>query len=183
VTDPPPAAPPPPGSSATTFVVIVVAVLGVGVVVVGILAAIAIPAFVRYTRRAKTAEAVEILGQVARGVAAYYEQERVSTIAPGTVTRSLPPSLARTPPGPSCQPTPWPADADPAWQAIGVAPGDPLRFSYELVVAPDGRSFVARAAGDLDCDGQTSLFERSGVVGPDGELVLSRDLRIENETE
>src|SRR3954463_15135490 len=46
------------------------------VAILGILAAIAIPAFVTYIRRAKTVEATENLSKMFDGAASYYSRER-----------------------------------------------------------------------------------------------------------
>ncbi|MGB5286192.1 MAG: prepilin-type N-terminal cleavage/methylation domain-containing protein, partial [Polyangiales bacterium] len=45
------------------------------VAIIGILAAIAIPAFINYVKRSKTAEASSNLKTMFQGAAAYYEQE------------------------------------------------------------------------------------------------------------
>jgi len=70
-------------------------------------------------------------------------------------------------------PTPLPAcceqggtcDADPAlwavpgWQALGFSIDDEYRYTYSYVPDPGGRSAIVRAVGDVDCDGETSLYE------------------------
>lgn len=88
----------------------------------------------------------------------------------------LPVALPLTPSQVPCgsQPQPWPPDAAPGWKALGFAPPEPLRYSYEYLPDPDGKSFAVRAHGDLNCDGRTSLFE-----GRPGQL----SLHIENEFE
>jgi hypothetical protein len=88
----------------------------------------------------------------------------------------LPPALPLTPSQVPCgaSPQPWPQDAALGWSALGFAPDQPLRYSYEYVPDPDGKSFTVRARGDLNCDGKTSLFEsRPGQLRP----------RVENELE
>lgn len=88
----------------------------------------------------------------------------------GQLPAALPLTPSRVPCGES--PQPWPADAPAGWSALGFAPAEPVRFSYEYAPGPDGKSFTVRARGDLNCDGRTSLFE-----GRPGEL----SLHIENE--
>jgi hypothetical protein len=68
---------------------------------------------------------------------------------------------------------PWPADAAPGWSALGFAPTEALRYSYEYAPDPDGKSFAVRARGDLNCDGKTSLYEvRPGQLLPHVENEL-----------
>ncbi len=51
--------------------------------------------------------------------------------------------------------TPSPGFAD-----LGWSPGTHTRFQYEVLVpGPDGAAFVVRARGDLDGDGDTSVYD------------------------
>ena len=158
--------------SRAPIVLLILVGLGLaGVAVCGILAAIAIPSFIGYVRRAKTAEARANLSAIAMGVTTAYERERVG--ADGTlVTRVLPPSAPRTPATASSERRMWPAASDPGWSELGFAPPDPIYYSYEYVRDPDGRGFVARAYGDLDGDGTESRFELRGTVEPTGDVRL-----------
>src|SRR5690554_6976367 len=54
------------------------------VAIIGVLAAVAIPAYVNFTRKAKTAEASNNLGAIYQGARAYFEGET------GKVTGELP---------------------------------------------------------------------------------------------
>jgi len=160
-------------------------IVGVGLVLIFfcvVMAAIAIPSFISFTRKAKTAEASENVLQIFRGVATYYSTERMG---PGFTVAGpeLPPSLPRTPPTPPCGRQPWPPNADPRWrELLDFEPFDPVLFAYEYQRSPDGQSFVVRAVGDLDCDGQQSLFEIVGRV-EGGEVVRDTAMRIVDETE
>lgn len=139
----------------------------------GVVAAVAIPAFVNYVRRSKTIEARANVNAIARGVA-----------TAGTETGTLPPALPTTPasaPGPERQT--WPADAAPGWDAIGFHPYEGLYYVYEYAPGADGRSFVVRARGDLDGDGVESTFEVTGELAADGTVTVSRELIVTNELE
>lgn len=145
----------------------------------GLGAAVAVPQFIKYIRASKTAEAHERVMLLARSVATQWEAESVGP--GGTIEHRLPASLPLTPPATDCAPHPWPANADPGWAALGFAPADQIRYSYQLDVSPDGRSFVARAVGDLDCDGATSRFEITGTV--EGDAVRLSPLVTTDEIE
>jgi type II secretory pathway pseudopilin PulG len=168
-----------PGPADRTLAIVALVLGPVGMVSgLGTMAAIAIPSFVRYVHRAHAAEAQAQVSMLARAVATSYEDEH---FAPdGTVTHELPASLPPTPPGPGCEEEPWPAGADPGWQALGFRIERPTRYRYELLVAPDRRSFVARATGDLDCDGLRARFEIRGTVENDAvrldPMLLSDEL-------
>lgn len=154
------------------WVAIVVGGCGCLVVVGGILAAIAIPSFIGYVRKSKTAEATANVEAIFAGVSSYH-----------AMNGELPASLPRTPAQPGCEvKVAWPPDAAPGWSDVGFTPYDPVYYAYEYERQPDGRSFVVRAVGDLDCDGTTSLFELRGTAGPTG-VDRGPGLRTENETE
>ncbi len=132
----------------------------VSVVVVGILAAIAIPAFIGYLGRAKTAEARANLSTIAAGLESYRAEH-------GSY-----PSAERTPMVAPCGVKELWSPTDPTWEQIGFSPLEPLYYSYEVEGGAD--HYVIRARGDLDCDGTTSLFERTSD---------SPEVRVENELE
>lgn len=153
---------------------------GIGMVLsLGILPAIAIPAFIKYIRAAKTAEAEDNLNQIARSAELYYGQERVNAAG-----ESLPPQFPEsTPVTPtrSCAeydegrcPPDAAAWSHPTWQALNFDISGPHYFRYQFV--SDGAAFTARAMGDLDNDGVFSTFERAGRGEPDGTVVLSRGM-------
>jgi len=50
----------------------------------------------------------------------------------------------------------------PCWQQLGFAPTGLVRYRYAVDVT--GGSFQVRAEGDLDGDGQTSLFTLNGAT-------------------
>jgi len=79
-----------------------------------------------------------------------------------------PPTRCCDNPDGRCQPQPqlW---EHPTWQTLNFAIFDPHYYQYEFV--SDGQSFTARAVGDLDCDGVTSVFEQTGSLGPDGQVI------------
>lgn len=137
----------------------------------GILAAVAIPSFMKYTRRSKSVEAVMNVRSVADAVAMRIG-ERVA----------LPPETDWTPPGRACDqengkfpPSASEAFRDGTWRALGV---QPEVSRYQLRLRREGDAIVVEARGDLDCDGDHSLFART--VSSDGQI---SPLRTEREIE
>ena len=143
----------------------------------------------RLTTKAKTSEAREMVKRIYDGARAYYmdpPQPGVPVIPPQFPA----PSTPLTPPigtcceqGGKCNPNAayWEA---PQWKAVFVSVDDPHYYSYQYEVADDGRSFTSRAVGDLDCDGDFSTFEMTGVVardadGPPGAAPVTRIRELE----
>lgn len=160
---PPPAGPQPvPRRSGPPAIVIILIVMFVLTFVAGVLAAIAIPAFVKYTRRAKAAEAQTNLSAIAHSVEVRFTEQ-------GT----LPASIASTPAAlaPGCGAQAWPADAPAGWAELQFTPFGPVRYTYSIDTAPDAQSLYVRAAGDLDCDGILGRFEQSVTIVGRGVVI------------
>ena len=71
------------------------------------------------------------------------------------------------------------------WKSLKFSPDGPVWYSYSVDASGLGTaaSFTARATGDLDGDGNTSLFERVGGVTPAGEVQGGSALYSLNEME
>jgi prepilin-type N-terminal cleavage/methylation domain-containing protein len=155
------------------------------VAIIGILAAVAIPSFIRYTRKSKTMEAVMMIRRMYDGAVAYYIGEHVDKS--GTqLHQKFPDSTGPTPTAgiPCGKPvlvaqSEWGTDS---WQALDFAVTDPQRFQYEfqdngLEGADAFATMVAR--GDLNCNTVPSLFARTitgikdGVMGSSGLIVVN----------
>ncbi len=140
-----------------------------GVAGVGILSAIAIPAFIKYIRRAKTAEATMNLRKMFDGAVVFYESERVDKNG-NILPRRFPQSSPLSPKLSKCKekavlapPETWAAQG---WRELEFAIHGPQHYQYEFVSEGHGEEarFTARAIGDLDCDGVFSTFERIGEI-------------------
>lgn len=139
--------------------------------IIGILAAVAIPSFLNYIRKAKTAEAPQQIAKISNGARIYFLEDHGST--PGVAIPPQFPATVTVTPGVTCcaggieRCTPNPADwNDPTWQALQYSMEDPHYFRYEFIsagVSVDA-AFTARAFGDLDCDGVLSTFTAQGEV-------------------
>lgn len=147
------------------------------VAIIGILASVAIPAFLGYMHKGRTTEADVALKDLWNRVRAYrFEQHSI----PGSMTLlpyQFPDSAPPTPAGGCCiaggkcapDLSHW---SHPSWRSIYFNIEKAHYYSYEIV-SENGTSpqrFSVHAYGDLDCDGETSTFTVTGVV--DGDEVL-----------
>ncbi len=141
------------------------------VAIIGILAAVAIPAFMKYIRRSKTSEATMNLRKLFDSSVSYFEAEHAARNG-NILARQFPASIDMTPAADFCS-----AGAEKfvpdegawmaaTWQALNFALSDPhyYKYSYDSDGFDKEARFTARANGDLDCDGTVSTFERVGTV-------------------
>jgi len=152
---------------------------------IGVAAAVAVPAFMKYVRRAKTVEATTNVRRLADAAAAFAAER-----APRDKARfAFPKSTDWTPqqgccgnPGDMCLPdaAAWKGAT---WTALGFSVDD--KHYYQYRVTSEGRGAKARitveARGDLDCDGKPSSFRRLVTVDPKGtphvgELISSDEI-------
>ena len=151
--------PPKKGMEPAVLIAIIAGALGIGlpvvVAIIGVLAAIAIPNFLRYSLRAKHAEAKTTLRAIASGENAYFAEHDRYLPVPET-TREIPGRDG--------------ADAAPsrALEALGVALPPRPRFQYEVEVGDGGAVIVAR--GDCDGDGTPAEYRLVLRDGRAGEL-------------
>lgn len=167
------------------------------VAVAGVLLAMFIPTFVRELRTSKTTEATNHLRLLHQRSAAYFVERRRPDEDGPTETRCLPPVAGPTP----RLPTETPHEVDfqsedtpghETWRALGFAPEIPVRFTYTYeptssgcgLRSPEGTYLLTiRAEGDLDDDGERSIFERRARATDDGQLVPSDVLYIRDRVE
>lgn len=156
------------------------------VAIIGILAAIAIPAFIGYITRSKTSEAGANLKNIFTAAAGYYTNEnwgdRAVALTPGAVaaTTACVVTAAATPaPSNAKQVIDWDDASLTPFRSIGFTTRDPVYFQY-AVSGGDGLCghtpltplYSFDAFGDLDGDGVTSMYEIS--AGSDGQNELIR---------
>lgn len=154
---------------------------------IGIYAAIAIPAFVKYARKSKSVEVTEGLDKLRAGARAYYQSERYSEQGQALAPR-FPPGVTdwvpRTPccqgPGGRCAPTEDEWNVEP-WRALRFGYADPHYFQWRYESSGEGRAaqFRITARADLDCDGSYSSYELRGAIGPDGEVATEGPITSE----
>jgi len=154
------------------------------VAIIGILAAVAIPAFMKYIRRSKTVEASQNISKLFQSSVAYFEAEHAG-IDQKIVPKQFPLSAAITPAGVKgiccasqggkCDPSGAIATAwkTPTWSALNFSVDDPFYFSYQYdsAGADTTSNFSAWAFGDLDCDKTVfSTFMRGGSIDANGNV-------------
>src|SRR5262249_25836046 len=143
------------------------------VAIIGILAAVAVPAFMRYVRRSKTGEAAMNIRKLVDSSTTYFMAEHVTSTGsllaryfPGTAPAS--PSTSGSP-GPCCPNKCSPSTTlwtNETWVALNFSVDDPFYFSYQYNSSASNAAatFTASAFGDLNCDGTYSTFQRMGTV-------------------
>lgn len=174
-----------------------------GMQILGSSAAMAIYGVRRYLASAKTAEAKNTIGAITRGAAASYERELLSPA--GALTHALcgaaQPVPAQVPSGMKYMPLNTAGhdfesgDATHGWRCLRFSINSPIYYQYEYRVGggykgpargcpdPGPNGFEVSAEGDLDGNGKTSLFTRTGKARPDGTLDISPSMCVIDELE
>ena len=170
------------------------------VAIVGILAVLAIYGVRKYVANAKTAEARNSIGQIAKDAAAAVEREKGTTsiVAPGATSnlmRTFCSSAAASVPASvssvkgqkyQSKAADWSAgDAITGWQCLRFSMEEPQYFVYNYTASSvDSASgaFVTTANGDLNGDGNTSTFSVSGSA-QDGQVTISPSILETNPEE
>ena len=147
------------------------------VVILGILAAVAIPAFTRYVKRSKTAEATGNISKIYQGQVSYYQASQERSTQASFVNATAMPSANPTNVKYTPNVTQWTDDAN--WNAVSFSLD--TGHYYQYVCPGDTATFSARAVGNIDGDGSNSTFERIGTITA-GEVQGSQ-IRITNELE
>lgn len=127
--------------------------------------------------RAKTEEARTTLAKIADAL----KKAAGTPRARGPVfPAAAPPVPVEVPRGTEHAPT---ADdfATPTWKDLGISMAEPFRYQYEIAVSSDRRKATVRARGDLNGDGESSLFEI--VLEAKGTSLLVSPIKVESELE
>ena len=166
------------------------------VAVLGVLAAIAVPSFIGYTRRARSSEAVHNLGTLFGLAAALYEAERADQgVAAGVVTSCVAEPTSLNPASPS--PVKQRFTANAGFKELGFSIADYVYYGYGIssigaagrvscnpVSGGAGRDvYTFFAHGDLDGDNTQSTFELSVSSNDSNALYHARGIYILKELE
>jgi type IV pilus assembly protein PilA len=177
------------------------------VAIIGILAALAIFGVRRYLASAKTSEAKNTIGAIARASVSAYERETIQSqlLADGALSTTLANVLCT-----SASPVPasttsikglkyQPSTVDgvdynagstvAGWKCLKFSMSQATYYQYSYVTgAGSGKSgataagFEASAQGDLDGNGVLSLFARGADIR-NGQIALSTQVYVQNEFE
>ena len=177
------------------------------VAIIGILAAVAIPAFMKYIKKSKTSEAREFVKKIYDGARSYYMDPnfKSESIGASVMPPQFPGANDTTGPAPAanaccgqggkCAPSGSLWDTD-VWIALQFSVDDPHYYWYSYTVAGNAaagsqapingsNNYTAFANGNLDCDSDYSTFSMYGEVnsvysdGPAGSAALSRENELE----
>jgi len=151
------------------------------VAIIGILAAVAIPAFINYMKRAKTSEATVNLKAIVEGAASWYDARAVMPAARSATPTDDPSATGYQ----TVSQSDWSA-----WDlGLGFRPHkEPFFYQYAFSTncatgcTGSGTIATATAIGDLDGDGSFSTFQRIITRDNDGNATLS-DVEITAELE
>jgi prepilin-type N-terminal cleavage/methylation domain-containing protein len=162
------------------------------VAIIGILAAVAIPAFTRYVKKSRTAEAVGHLNKEWAGALTYYESDHMELGGAAKPKQFPAPNAqwanggqecgcatgARCPPNDAAWKTA-------VWQALNFSLPDPHNYMPGYTGSGEGAAaeFTAFAKGDLNCNGTLSTFSRTGKINDNGDVSGSYQPYIVSELE
>jgi type IV pilus assembly protein PilA len=156
------------------------------VAIIGILAAVAIPAFLDYMKRSRTTEASVQLNKIGKNAKRAYGE--VSSF-PGGAGALLPAGLATGGKnccggsggvtgavGPAknnkCTADPAAFKADAGWLALEFSVDEASQYQYQYAPASSS-SFIAYGIGDVDCDSTSATFTLNGTITAAGNPQLN----------
>jgi len=137
------------------------------VAIIGILAAVAIPAFMDYMKRSKKTEAALQLNKIGKNAKrAYLETARY----PVGNARLTPPAPCCGQPNNHCPAVPELYAANTVWKALDFQIDEDSLFYYDYTGA--AATFTAKATGDLDCDNTEIVYTLTGTATNGNPAVL-----------
>jgi prepilin-type N-terminal cleavage/methylation domain-containing protein len=166
------------------------------VAIIGILAAVAIPAFTRYIKKSRTTEAVGHLNKMWAGSVTYYMADFTGTATGGSAValpKQFPGPSATEEQNPDCcgqvgsrcpgGSSVWATDA--VWKALKFALADAHNYvpGYSGSGTGTAAKFTAAAFGNLDCNVTGSEFRRDGFITTNGDVAGQTLPFIVNELE
>jgi len=149
------------------------------VAIIGILAAVAIPAFLDYMKKSRATEAPEQLNAIGKLEKSYYANNSAFSDQPGGLLPTAGPGpgnnccggigaqAAGSSPNNKCVPVPASFKGDAGWSEMGFAIGEENQYQYQYAQI-SSTSFTAIGVGDVDCDTTSATFMLDGVLDAAG---------------
>ena len=148
------------------------------VAIIGILAAVAIPAFLEYMKRGKTTEASLNLNKI--GKAAKRVKGEIGTypvesgaMLPHTTGTCCGDSGGTPQINNKCTPSPASFSDGAGWSHLEFSVDEPSIYSYQFVGVAGGSVFTAYAVGDADCDAALATFNMVGTTTTAGNPAVN----------
>jgi prepilin-type N-terminal cleavage/methylation domain-containing protein len=137
------------------------------VAIIGILAAVAIPAFMDYMKRSKKTEASLQLNKIGKNAKRYYSETSTYVLGAATQLPAKPGTGgccggAGASPN-HCAAVPASFAGDAKWKALDFQIDEDSLFYYDYN-GTSASTFTAKATGDLDCDGTEIVFTLTGTA-------------------
>lgn len=150
--------------------------LMVVVAIIGILASIAMPTFMSFSRKSKQSEARIQISAIEKRIRLYQgEKQRLpQTAALFPATEACAHAEGKIPAEPQSA---W--DADPGWREIGFHLDEAHYFRYSWTQTSPTSGLIV-AVGDLDCDGEYAMVLASIAI-VEGNTFESRSELLEDE--
>lgn len=181
------------GARRTGFTLIELVILVAGI---GVLAALAYPVFIHYTRRVKTAEVGANLRSLFQGAASYYQAEHCGVRGSwrghilGSFSCTVSPVCSPNAPSAAGQTVDLSTGTMVPFQALRFDVADPIYYQY-CIEGSDGSCghdarealYTFRALGDLDGDGTGSTFEIAAGADVSNVLYRSPGIYVVDELE
>jgi type IV pilus assembly protein PilA len=133
------------------------------VAIIGILAAVAIPAFMDYMKRSKKTEAALQLNKIGKNAKRAYSESSSYVVGTGA-TLPVRPGSGGCCGGPNnhCAAVPASFAADAVWKALDFQIDEDSLFVYGYTGT--AATFTATASGDLDCDNTEIVYSLAGTA-------------------
>ncbi len=164
------------------------------VAILGLLAAIALPAFMGYKRRASTSEVPQNLNVLFKTAAALYMSELQARGSAAVSVRSCVASPTALSPTPHSYKQKFSSTG--GFQQLNFDIGDPIYYGYGIsslgavgslsclgASAPNGSIYTFYANGNLDDDATLSVFELTVAADQHNQLYRSAGFYISHEDE
>ena len=131
----------------------------IGTAMAGVLAAVAIPAFMDYLKKARQSEAQLMLNKIMKSQKNAFLTDASYIVGTSALVPAMSCCQVDTDGKKQCAGNE-PQWQQPVWQAIDFAIDEPHYFRYSIESTASG--YIAKAVGDLDCDGIEVTYELVG---------------------